>query len=187
MPASPGKCSSPVAADSPKVKKPMSEQQDKVKDKESATGQQQQQDRDSSRDGGGSSDKEGSSSSGAGGASKGGGGGNENAGHAGGRVTRVMAEDEDALEEANMLECPEPDCFKRFKQLNGLRYHQTHAHNDRPPPPPTQAQATSNQLAGVESTMRTGGLSDQPAVGSNNNIKLTTCPSGTGSNGQASL
>ncbi|OQR74645.1 zinc finger-like, partial [Tropilaelaps mercedesae] len=161
VPASPGKCASPVAADSPKVKKPMSEQQDKVKDKESATGQQQ----DRERDGGGSSDKE-SSSSGAGGSSKSGGGSG-----ASGRVTRVMAEDEDALEEASMLECPEPACHKRFKQLNGLRYHQTHAHNDRTPPPPTTIQAPTQ--SGAESSARTG---DQPALGSNN--KSTSSESG---------
>ena len=167
MPASPGKCASPVAADSPKVKKPMSEQQ-------------------LAKDNGGQNEKSneernaGSSSSSS---SEGGGGNNGNkacgngangGGAMGGvssssspassslalgRVTRVMAEDEDAIEEANMLKCPEPSCHKRFKQLNGLRYHQTHAHNDRTPPPPSQKEGGDDQAA-VPSTSTDQVLSD---------------------------
>lgn len=27
-----------------------------------------------------------------------------------------------------LLECPEPNCSKKYKHINGLKYHQTHAH-----------------------------------------------------------
>ncbi|XP_050400007.1 zinc finger protein 608 isoform X2 [Patella vulgata] len=27
-----------------------------------------------------------------------------------------------------LIECPEPNCSKKYKHMNGLRYHQTHAH-----------------------------------------------------------
>ncbi|XP_032457459.1 zinc finger protein 608-like [Nasonia vitripennis] len=27
-----------------------------------------------------------------------------------------------------LLECPEPKCYKKYKHINGLRYHQSHAH-----------------------------------------------------------
>ncbi|XP_038078703.1 zinc finger protein 608-like [Patiria miniata] len=30
------------------------------------------------------------------------------------------------------IECPEPNCNKKYKHINGLRYHQTHAHQDLP-------------------------------------------------------
>ncbi|XP_033633853.1 zinc finger protein 608-like isoform X1 [Asterias rubens] len=32
------------------------------------------------------------------------------------------------------IECPEPNCNKKYKHINGLRYHQTHAHQDNPRP-----------------------------------------------------
>ncbi|KAK3872730.1 hypothetical protein Pcinc_022200, partial [Petrolisthes cinctipes] len=28
-----------------------------------------------------------------------------------------------------LIECPEPNCNKKYKHINGLKYHQTHAHN----------------------------------------------------------
>lgn len=28
------------------------------------------------------------------------------------------------------IECPEPNCNKKYKNINGLRYHQSHAHNN---------------------------------------------------------
>lgn len=28
-----------------------------------------------------------------------------------------------------LLECPEPNCSKKYKHINGLKYHQSHAHN----------------------------------------------------------
>ena len=27
-----------------------------------------------------------------------------------------------------LIECPEPNCNKKYKHINGLRYHQAHAH-----------------------------------------------------------
>ncbi|EDO45676.1 predicted protein [Nematostella vectensis] len=30
-----------------------------------------------------------------------------------------------------LIECPEPGCGKKYKHINGLRYHQTHAHLDK--------------------------------------------------------
>ena len=27
-----------------------------------------------------------------------------------------------------LIECPEPGCDKKYKHINGLRYHQAHAH-----------------------------------------------------------
>ena len=33
-------------------------------------------------------------------------------------------------------ECPEPNCGKKYKQMNGLRYHQRNAHQDGSPSPP---------------------------------------------------
>lgn len=27
-----------------------------------------------------------------------------------------------------LLECPEPNCSKKYKHINGLKYHQSHAH-----------------------------------------------------------
>jgi hypothetical protein len=29
----------------------------------------------------------------------------------------------------NLIECPEPNCNKKYKHINGLKYHQTHAHH----------------------------------------------------------
>ncbi|KAI1301664.1 Zinc finger protein [Halotydeus destructor] len=29
-----------------------------------------------------------------------------------------------------LIECPEPNCNKKYKHINGLKYHQTHAHGD---------------------------------------------------------
>lgn len=29
----------------------------------------------------------------------------------------------------NLIECPEPNCCKKYKHINGLKYHQAHAHN----------------------------------------------------------
>lgn len=29
-----------------------------------------------------------------------------------------------------LIECPEPNCSKKYKHINGLRYHQTHAHGE---------------------------------------------------------
>lgn len=29
----------------------------------------------------------------------------------------------------NFIECPEPNCNKKYKHMNGLRYHQSHAHS----------------------------------------------------------
>lgn len=150
MPASPGKCSSPVAADSPKVKKPMSEQQ-LAKDNNAGQNEKSNEDRNagssssSSSEGGNvkSCGNHGANGAGAGGVSS----SSSSSSSASGRVTRVMAEDEDAIEEASMLKCPEPSCHKRFKQLNGLRYHQTHAHNDRAPPPPPQKEGGDDQAA----------------------------------------
>ncbi|XP_033106849.1 zinc finger protein 608-like [Anneissia japonica] len=34
-----------------------------------------------------------------------------------------------------LIECPEPNCSKKYKHINGLRYHQTHAHHDIPKKP----------------------------------------------------
>ncbi|UYV71260.1 ZNF608 [Cordylochernes scorpioides] len=31
------------------------------------------------------------------------------------------------------IECPEPNCSKKYKHINGLKYHQTHAHSGNPP------------------------------------------------------
>lgn len=33
-----------------------------------------------------------------------------------------------------LIQCPEPNCNKKYKHINGLKYHQTHAHGDRQPP-----------------------------------------------------
>jgi len=30
----------------------------------------------------------------------------------------------------NLIECPEPNCSKKYKHINGLRYHQSHAHSN---------------------------------------------------------
>lgn len=30
-----------------------------------------------------------------------------------------------------LIECPEPNCNKKYKHINGLKYHQTHAHGDK--------------------------------------------------------
>lgn len=149
MPASPGKCASPVAADSPKVKKPMSEQQ-LAKDNGGQNNDKSNEDRNAGSSSSSSSEGGNNVKSCGNGANGGGGGGamsSSTSSSALGRVTRVMAEDEDAIEEANMLKCPEPSCHKRFKQLNGLRYHQTHAHNDRTPPPPPQKEVGDDQAA----------------------------------------
>lgn len=32
-----------------------------------------------------------------------------------------------------VIECPEPNCKKKYKHINGLRYHQTHAHQQLQP------------------------------------------------------
>lgn len=29
-----------------------------------------------------------------------------------------------------LIECPEPNCSKKYKHINGLKYHQTHAHGE---------------------------------------------------------
>ncbi|XP_028968559.1 mucin-5AC-like [Galendromus occidentalis] len=152
VPASPGKCASPVAADSPKVKKPMSEQQ-LAKDN-GGQNDKSNEDRNAGSTSSSSSSESGNNVKSCGNGTTGGSGATSgvsslsSASAVGlGRVTRVMAEDEDAIEEASMLKCPEPSCHKRFKQLNGLRYHQTHAHNDRTPPPPAQKEGGDDQAA----------------------------------------
>ncbi|XP_046583820.1 zinc finger protein 608-like [Haliotis rubra] len=59
-----------------------------------------------------------------------------------------------------LIECPEPNCNKKYKHINGLRYHQTHAHHnlggnqddddddgedtDAPTPPVTRAGKKGN-------------------------------------------
>ncbi|XP_071952214.1 uncharacterized protein [Antedon mediterranea] len=34
-----------------------------------------------------------------------------------------------------LIECPEPNCNKKYKHINGLRYHQAHAHHELPKKP----------------------------------------------------
>lgn len=31
-----------------------------------------------------------------------------------------------------LIECPEPNCSKKYKHINGLKYHQSHAHSEAP-------------------------------------------------------
>lgn len=38
-----------------------------------------------------------------------------------------------------LIQCPEPNCNKKYKHINGLKYHQTHAHSERQ----SQAAATA--------------------------------------------
>ena len=35
-----------------------------------------------------------------------------------------------SAESPALIECPEPNCSKKYKHINGLRYHQTHAHQN---------------------------------------------------------
>ena len=30
----------------------------------------------------------------------------------------------------NMIECPKPQCFKKFRDLDALKYHLSYTHND---------------------------------------------------------
>lgn len=34
-----------------------------------------------------------------------------------------------AAQSPQLIECPEPNCSKKYKHINGLKYHQSHAHN----------------------------------------------------------
>ncbi|KAF6217263.1 hypothetical protein GE061_001617 [Apolygus lucorum] len=43
-----------------------------------------------------------------------------------------------------LLECPEPNCSKKYKHINGLKYHQSHAHGN-PDDDETKESATSEE------------------------------------------
>lgn len=43
-----------------------------------------------------------------------------------------------------LLECPEPNCSKKYKHINGLKYHQSHAHGS-PDDDETKESATSEE------------------------------------------
>ena len=34
-------------------------------------------------------------------------------------------------DDCGLIECPEPNCSKKYKHINGLKYHQTHAHSGK--------------------------------------------------------
>ena len=37
----------------------------------------------------------------------------------------------ESSESNSLIECPEPNCNKKYKHINGLKYHQTHAHEGK--------------------------------------------------------
>ena len=76
-----------------------------------------------------------------------------------------------------LIECPEPNCNKKYKHINGLRYHQTHAHHlgedgegednkelsSEENAPPSPASATKDEVTPMDTTSNTKGSSPQKA------------------------
>lgn len=52
----------------------------------------------------------------------------------------------------HLIECPEPNCSKKYKHINGLKYHQSHAHSSN-----REASATPVEENGDSRSMAEGG------------------------------
>ena len=57
------------------------------------------------------------------------------------------------------IECPEPDCFKKYRHMNGLKYHQTRAH-----PPASRASVKEEARPQVSSSGRKTSVSSMVGV-----------------------
>ncbi|XP_010894319.2 zinc finger protein 608 [Esox lucius] len=51
-----------------------------------------------------------------------------------------------------LIDCPHPNCNKKYKHINGLRYHQTHAHLDIDPKPEFEAES-EDRLSDCEESL----------------------------------
>ena len=57
-----------------------------------------------------------------------------------------------------LIECPEPNCNKKYRHLNGLKYHQTHAHQEVNSPP---SEVTPDEPMDTDAKSSSIGSSDQ--------------------------
>lgn len=57
-----------------------------------------------------------------------------------------------------LIDCPHPNCTKRYKHINGLRYHQTHAHleAEKPELGPVKDGDSEDRLSDCEDTINNG-------------------------------
>ncbi|KAL0978930.1 hypothetical protein UPYG_G00177990 [Umbra pygmaea] len=51
-----------------------------------------------------------------------------------------------------LIDCPHPNCNKKYKHINGLRYHQTHAHLEVDPKPEFEAES-EDRLSDCEESL----------------------------------
>ena len=58
-----------------------------------------------------------------------------------------------------LIECPEPNCSKKYKHINGLRYHQSHAHSTNFVPEDSDSNMSSASTTNINSTHETLGPS----------------------------
>lgn len=67
------------------------------------------------------------------------------------------------------FECPQPDCFKKYKAQSGLKYHISHAHTDTPKPAKDRINGVNGVKSGKKKEKESGGSSDssgsQPSSG----------------------
>lgn len=73
-----------------------------------------------------------------------------------------------------LIECPEPNCSKKYKHINGLKYHQSHAHfgstfniNDSQELEPESAKGGGDAS---DSEFNESSVPDSPTKNNNNNI-----------------
>ncbi|KAM6965287.1 zinc finger protein 608 [Aplochiton taeniatus] len=52
-----------------------------------------------------------------------------------------------------LIDCPHPNCTKKYKHINGLRYHQTHAHLEAAERKPELEAETEDRLSDCEETL----------------------------------
>lgn len=68
-----------------------------------------------------------------------------------------------------LIECPEPNCNKKYKHINGLRYHQTHAHQNISPV--AELEAEDSKSGDVESVKDVESVEPVKDSKSNSNAK----------------
>ncbi|XP_055079930.1 zinc finger protein 608 [Periophthalmus magnuspinnatus] len=76
-----------------------------------------------------------------------------------------------------LIDCPHPNCTKRYKHINGLRYHQTHAHLEAEKPETADAMKdpeSEERLSDCEDAIGSYEISETSAKKSTPLYKVTT-------------
>ena len=74
-----------------------------------------------------------------------------------------------------LIECPEPNCSKKYKHINGLRYHQSHAHSNTFTPEDSDSNMSTASTTNVNATTNAAAEA---------NGERTTVPAGAARNNE---